>query len=61
MYIGTVVDGLTSESLGSRQADDADPNSTTNMEPSYAVAWDTSRDLLQSTTTPTCSHCWIYS
>ena len=45
-------DGLTSRSHGSRQQQEANDDSTTNMEPSYAVAWDTSRDLLWSTTTP---------
>ena len=55
MAVGTVVDDRTSGSHGSRQADD-DPDSTTNMEPSYAVAWDMSRDLLQSTTTPCAPH-----
>ena len=50
--VGTVGDGLTSGSHGSRQQQEDDHDSTTNMEPSYAVAWDTSRDLLWSTTTP---------
>ena len=48
---GTVGDGLMSVSHGSRKQQDDDPDSTTNMEPSYTVAWDASRDPNQVSTT----------
>jgi hypothetical protein len=43
-------DGLTSGSHGSRLQQDDDPDS--NMESSYTVAWDASRDLTRVSTTP---------
>ena len=49
---GTVGDGLTSGSHGSRQQQEDVSGSTTEHGTSYMVVWDTSHDLPQSTTTP---------